>query len=239
MSAPNKSYDPVQVSALSADAVAAAVTAALDAVAAAADLDALKHARVEHAGDRSTLALANREIGALPPHAKAEAGQRVGAARAAIRDAIEARRLAAGGRARRPGAGGGDRRRHPAVGPSPGRRPAPADHDPRAHRGRLRRHGLRGRRRPGRRGGMAELRRAQHGPGPPGPHDAGHVLHRAGRGRPPAENAYLAGAGPHHARRRSRRSTSSARAGSSARTSWTRRIPRSSTRSKGSRSTKA
>ncbi|MET0741562.1 MAG: phenylalanine--tRNA ligase subunit alpha [Candidatus Nanopelagicales bacterium] len=93
MSAPNKSYDPVQVSALSADAVAAAVAAALDAVAAATDLDALKQARVEHAGDRSTLALANREIGALPPHAKAEAGQRVGAARAAIRDAIEARRL--------------------------------------------------------------------------------------------------------------------------------------------------
>ena len=45
MSAPNKSYDPVQVTALSADAVAAAVTAALAAIAAAADLDALKQAR--------------------------------------------------------------------------------------------------------------------------------------------------------------------------------------------------
>ncbi len=35
--------------------------------------------RLAHAGDRSPLALANREIGALPPQAKAEAGQRVGA----------------------------------------------------------------------------------------------------------------------------------------------------------------
>ena len=30
---------------------------------------------LEHAGDRSPLALANREIGALPPAAKAEAGK--------------------------------------------------------------------------------------------------------------------------------------------------------------------
>lgn len=44
-----------------------AVDAALVAIAAAADLAALKQARIDHAGDRSPLALANREIAALPP----------------------------------------------------------------------------------------------------------------------------------------------------------------------------
>lgn len=93
MSAPNTSYDPVEVSALSDDAVAAARDAALAAIAAAADLDALKAVRLEHAGDRSPLALANREIGALPPAAKAEAGKRVGMARAAVRRALEEREV--------------------------------------------------------------------------------------------------------------------------------------------------
>ncbi|MFM8773969.1 MAG: phenylalanine--tRNA ligase subunit alpha, partial [Actinomycetota bacterium] len=44
-----------------------------------------------HAGDRSALALANREIGALPPAAKAEAGKRVGDARAVVRAALDQR----------------------------------------------------------------------------------------------------------------------------------------------------
>ncbi len=91
MSAPNKSYDPKQVSPLGAEAVDAAVAAALADIAAAEDLDALKLARLAHAGDRSPLALANREIGALPPAAKAEAGKRIGEARAKIKDALEAR----------------------------------------------------------------------------------------------------------------------------------------------------
>jgi phenylalanyl-tRNA synthetase alpha chain len=63
----------------------------LAAIGAAATLDDLKRARLEHAGDRSPLALANREIGALPPQAKAEAGRRVGQARAAVRAAVEQR----------------------------------------------------------------------------------------------------------------------------------------------------
>ena len=66
-------------------------TRRIAAIAAAADLDALKEARLAHAGDRSPLALANREIGALPPQAKAEAGKRVGEARQAVRAALEAR----------------------------------------------------------------------------------------------------------------------------------------------------
>jgi phenylalanyl-tRNA synthetase alpha chain len=93
MSAPNKTYDPVEVSALSDEAVASARDAAVAAIAAAPDLDALKAVRVEHAGDRSPLALANREIGALPPAAKAEAGKRVGQARAAVKRALEEREV--------------------------------------------------------------------------------------------------------------------------------------------------
>ena len=91
MSAPNKSFDPVQVTPLNADEVDAARDAALAAIAAATDLDALKAVRLEHAGDRSPLALANREIGALPPAAKAEAGKRVGSARRAVTEALAAR----------------------------------------------------------------------------------------------------------------------------------------------------
>jgi phenylalanyl-tRNA synthetase alpha chain len=91
MSAPNKNYDPVAVTALSAEAVETAVAAALDAIAAAGDLDELKAARLAHAGDRSPLSAARAEIGALPPAAKADAGRRVGAAIALIRDALAAR----------------------------------------------------------------------------------------------------------------------------------------------------
>ncbi len=71
--------------------VDAARDAALAAIAAATDLDDLKRVRTEHAGDRSPLALANREIGALPPQARKEAGQRVGQARGAVNQALAAR----------------------------------------------------------------------------------------------------------------------------------------------------
>jgi phenylalanyl-tRNA synthetase alpha chain len=91
MSAPNNPYDPVEVEVLKPEEIARMRDEALDAIKSAADLDALHTAKVAHAGDRSPLALANREIGALPPHAKAEAGKRVGAARAAVRQALEAR----------------------------------------------------------------------------------------------------------------------------------------------------
>ncbi|OIV37949.1 phenylalanine--tRNA ligase subunit alpha [Mangrovactinospora gilvigrisea] len=91
MSAPNKSYDPVEVEALKPEEVERARDAALAAIAEAADLEALHAARVAHDGDRSPLALANREIGALPPQAKADAGRRVGAARGAVRKALKER----------------------------------------------------------------------------------------------------------------------------------------------------
>jgi phenylalanyl-tRNA synthetase alpha chain len=91
MSGPNSSYDPVEVTALKADQVDAMVSAALAAVAAARDLDGLKAVRSAHAGDRSPLALANREIGALPPQARKDAGMRVGKARSAVNQALAAR----------------------------------------------------------------------------------------------------------------------------------------------------
>ncbi|MBW1604072.1 phenylalanine--tRNA ligase subunit alpha [Streptomyces sp. JJ66] len=88
MSAPNKSYDPVEVEALKPEAIDRARDEALAAIAAADSLDALREVKVAHSGDRSPLALANREIGALPPHAKADAGKRVGAARGAVGKAL-------------------------------------------------------------------------------------------------------------------------------------------------------
>ncbi|MDO8308865.1 MAG: phenylalanine--tRNA ligase subunit alpha [Actinomycetota bacterium] len=94
MSGPNTSFDPKQVASLDATAVAAVVDSALADIAAAGDLAALKEARLAHAGDRSPLALANREIGALPPAAKAEAGKRVGEARGRVAAALKERQEA-------------------------------------------------------------------------------------------------------------------------------------------------
>jgi phenylalanyl-tRNA synthetase alpha chain len=91
VSGPNTDYDPVEVAAVQPEEVDAARAAALAAIAAAADLEDLKRARTEHAGDRSPLALANREIGALPPQARKEAGQRVGRARGEVNQALSAR----------------------------------------------------------------------------------------------------------------------------------------------------
>jgi phenylalanyl-tRNA synthetase alpha chain len=87
----NQNFDPVEVAALAPESLSAHVDAALQALKSSTTLDELKAARVAHAGDRSPLALANREIGALPPAARAAAGQRVGAARATVWEAVAAR----------------------------------------------------------------------------------------------------------------------------------------------------
>jgi phenylalanyl-tRNA synthetase alpha chain len=84
-------YDPKQVALLDQTALDDAVAGAEKAFAAAADLDALQSARPAHLGDRAPVALARREIGALPPAAKADAGKRVNLARAAIQAAFDAR----------------------------------------------------------------------------------------------------------------------------------------------------
>ncbi|HVQ19325.1 MAG TPA: phenylalanine--tRNA ligase subunit alpha [Actinomycetes bacterium] len=91
MSAPNSSFDPVEVTPLHPDELTRARDEAIAAIAAATSLEVLKAARIAHAGDRSPLALANREIGALPPQAKADAGKRVGQARGEVRAALARR----------------------------------------------------------------------------------------------------------------------------------------------------
>src|SRR4051794_12611738 len=91
MSGPNSSYDPVQVTPLGEEQVFAMRDEALAAIAGAADLEALKQVRTGHAGDRSPLGLANREIGALPPQAKKDAGMRIGQSRGAVNQALAAR----------------------------------------------------------------------------------------------------------------------------------------------------
>ena len=91
MSAPNKSYDPVEVTPLSAEQLDAMVTEALAAFAASTTVAELKAARLAHAGDRSPVGLANREIGALPPQARKDAGLRIGRARGRINQALAER----------------------------------------------------------------------------------------------------------------------------------------------------
>ncbi len=91
MSGPNSEYDPVQVTPLDEEHVREMREQALAAIAGATDLEQLKRVRTEHAGDRSPLALANREIGALPPQARKDAGQRVGQARGAVNQALAKR----------------------------------------------------------------------------------------------------------------------------------------------------
>lgn len=93
MSGPNTQSDPVEVAVLGEEELARYVGEAGAAISAATDLDTLKKVRLEHAGDRSPIALANRGIGALPPRARAEAGRRVGSARAAINQALAARQV--------------------------------------------------------------------------------------------------------------------------------------------------
>ena len=88
---PSHNFDPVEVATLQPENIEAAVEAALQAFAAARTLDELKTALLAHDGDRSPLALANREIGALPPAARKAAGQRIGPARGRVKQAAAAR----------------------------------------------------------------------------------------------------------------------------------------------------
>ncbi|HXP54247.1 MAG TPA: phenylalanine--tRNA ligase subunit alpha, partial [Streptosporangiaceae bacterium] len=91
MSGPSSNYDPVEVTPLSPEEVTRMRDEAIAAINAARNLDELKAARIAHTGDRAPLTLANAEIGALPPQARAEAGKRVGQARGAVKQALTAR----------------------------------------------------------------------------------------------------------------------------------------------------
>ena len=72
-------------------AINAAVDQALDAIAAAADLEQLKSVRLAHTGDKSPLSLANRAIGSLAKEHKAAAGKLMGTSRARVNQALAAR----------------------------------------------------------------------------------------------------------------------------------------------------
>jgi phenylalanyl-tRNA synthetase alpha chain len=94
MSGPNDVYDPKQVAALTPEALAQAVEDAEKAFGQAGDLEELAAAKPAHLGDRSPLLSARREIGALPPKARAEAGKRLNSSRTAVQLAFDQRRAA-------------------------------------------------------------------------------------------------------------------------------------------------
>jgi phenylalanyl-tRNA synthetase alpha chain len=87
----NDPYDPKQVALLDPAALDDAVAQAEKAYADATDVDALTAVRHQHLGDRAPVSLARREIGALPPKAKSDAGKRVNETRARIQAAYDAR----------------------------------------------------------------------------------------------------------------------------------------------------
>jgi phenylalanyl-tRNA synthetase alpha chain len=87
----NDPYDPKQAALLDQAALDDAVAQAEKAFADATDVDALTAVRHQHLGDRAPVSLARREIGSLPPQAKADAGARVNAARATIQSTFDSR----------------------------------------------------------------------------------------------------------------------------------------------------
>ena len=91
MTAPE--YDPKQASLLQPDALLRARDEGLAAIAGATGLDALALVRTAHLGDKSPVALGRREIGTLPPQAKADAGKRVNEVLAALERAMAARKV--------------------------------------------------------------------------------------------------------------------------------------------------
>ena len=92
MSAPD--YDPKQAALLAPAELDGARVAALTAFAKATTLDELAQVRTTHLGDRSHVGLASREIGVLPPAAKADAGKRLNAVRRELTEGHDARKVA-------------------------------------------------------------------------------------------------------------------------------------------------
>lgn len=70
------------------DEIATWVSDAHAAFVAAPDLDALKIARLTHSGDKSSIALASRGLGTLPPDEKMQYGKLIGEAKASIAKAL-------------------------------------------------------------------------------------------------------------------------------------------------------
>jgi len=158
-------------------------------------LDVLIERRPAHLGEKSPVLLARREIGALPPAARAEAGKRVQETQAEIKAAYERRHAELTARRddrmlREEAVG-----RHPPVGPDPARRPHPITTmserigDVFVGMGWRSRTGPRWRR-------VVQLRRVEHRQGPSGADHAGHLLRGARELGAGAALADLAGADP-------------------------------------------
>ncbi|MET0236982.1 MAG: phenylalanine--tRNA ligase subunit alpha [Kibdelosporangium sp.] len=92
MSGANDPYDPKEVAALAPETLQQAVDKAKAEFSAADSLEALAAVKPAHLGDRSPLLVARREIGALPPKARSEAGKRVNEAQTAVKAAFDERR---------------------------------------------------------------------------------------------------------------------------------------------------
>ena len=75
---------------MSAD-LEAVVSAALTAFSAAGDLEEFKNARLAHVGDKSAIALANRELATLSASEKSERGKIINEARSRIAEAASVR----------------------------------------------------------------------------------------------------------------------------------------------------
>ena len=71
--------------------IASIVKSALNAIKEASDLAAIKLVKIEHLGGKSALAKASQSLGSLAPDQKAEFGKIVGAAKAEVNSAFEAR----------------------------------------------------------------------------------------------------------------------------------------------------
>ena len=78
---------------LSAETINQAVAQALVDIKQAKNLEELKYVRLNHAGEKSAIALANREIGTLDGAAKADAGKRIGEARNKVKIALDERTI--------------------------------------------------------------------------------------------------------------------------------------------------
>jgi len=82
---------PLPAEALSLEALTAAVNAARQAFAGAADLDALARAKTVHLGDRSPLALARQALATVPKADRADAGRLVNSSRGDVQRSYDER----------------------------------------------------------------------------------------------------------------------------------------------------
>lgn len=88
---PKTNQDPGSIPSLSGTHIDTLVAEAFRAFDEAFSVAELKQARIDHIGDRSPLALANRQIASLPQQEKRDAGKRIGTARGRVQQAFDAR----------------------------------------------------------------------------------------------------------------------------------------------------